>query len=140
MRPWEELREQVVLGAAGFARGVKRRVGAARGKGAGSREGVLGRWLREPVELKKVIAAVEKARGERWEDFRDRHGDSGRDLVLYLARKATGLTASALAREVGLKQHANVSMAVKRYERRMLEDKTVRKAAAAAAEMLHVTL
>src|SRR5687768_17660651 len=74
LRPWEELREQVVLGAAGFARGVKRRVGARWEEHTSELQSRLHRVWRVPLELKTVIAAVEKARGELWEDFRDRHG------------------------------------------------------------------
>ena len=31
--------------------------------------------------------AVEEVKGERWEEFRDRHGDWGRDAALYLGRR-----------------------------------------------------
>jgi hypothetical protein len=45
--------------------------------------------------------------------LRDKHGDSGRDMVLYLARRVTGLTLPELAKKVGLPAGENVSMAVK---------------------------
>ena len=37
-------------------------------------------------DLEAVIAAVEWVKGEKWDEFRDRHGDRGRDLVLHLGR------------------------------------------------------
>ena len=33
--------------------------------------------------LAAVIAGVEKIKGEKWNAFRDRHGDRGREMVLY---------------------------------------------------------
>ena len=92
------------------------------------------------MKLEQVIAAVEKERGQSWTDFKDKHSDRGRDLVLYLARKATLLTVAELARAMKLKQHGNVSMAVKRYQVIMNQDVKERAVAKRAAQMLHVTL
>ena len=66
--------------------------------------------------LAAVIQAVQKVRCEPWETFRDRHGDRGRDLVLFLGRRMCGLKLKELARESGLAAYAGVAMAVKRYE------------------------
>ena len=123
-----------MLGGAQFASEVKKHF-RKRGPAGG-----LERWSREPVGLEEVIAAVEKVRGERWEHFKDRHGDRGRDLVLYLARKTTGLTVSAPAQKTGLRQGANVSISVKRYQRRIDEDEEERKIASRSAQMLFVAL
>ena len=53
-------------------------------------------------DLAAVIAAVERVKGEKWDEFRDRHGDRGRDLVLYLGRPLCGLKLKELAAAVGL--------------------------------------
>ena len=37
-------------------------------------------------DLEAVIAAVERVKGEKWYQFRVRHEDRGRDLVLHLGR------------------------------------------------------
>ena len=34
-----------------------------------------------------AVRAVEWVPGGRWETFRDRHGDGGRDMVFYLGRQ-----------------------------------------------------
>ena len=133
-KPWEELRYQILLGGVQFASEVKNHF-RKRGPAGG-----LERWSREPVGLEEVIAAVEKVRGEQWEQFIDRHGDGGRDLVLYLARKTTGLTVSALAKKTGLRQGANVSISVKRYQRRIDEHEEERRIASRVAQMLFVSL
>src|SRR2546426_8302815 len=49
------------------------------------------RALRRRPGIEAICQVVEKIKGERWERFRDRHGDWGRDLVLYLGRKRGGL-------------------------------------------------
>ena len=57
--------------------------------------------MRERPTLPEVVAAVEKLEGEKWETFRDRHGDWGRDLVPYLGRTTCGLKLKALAEAAG---------------------------------------
>ena len=58
-------------------------------------------------------------KGERWAEFRDRHGDWGRDLVLYLGRKRCGLKLGALSELAGGVDDATVGMAVKRFADRV---------------------
>ena len=133
--PWEELRERVFLGGEEFV--AKLLKGAA--GGLGKKEGMPG-WARKPAGLAEVIAAVESVRGERWADFRDRHGDSGRDLVIFLARRATNLTLAALARELGAPSGASVSIAGLRYEKRLGKDRKELQKARQAGQMLNVAI
>lgn len=134
--PWEELRDRALLGSEEWAAKIKKTV-ASTFKGAGTE---APRWARQALTWEDVLRAVEAARGLRWQDFRDRHGDHGRDLALYLARRATRLTAAELAKRVGLKSHAHVSMACKRYRSALKSDKAEGVLARRAAQMLHVTL
>jgi putative transposase len=129
--PWQEIRDQILLSSAQFARQVKKQA---------LLNGHKDRWAREALPLEKVIKTVETVRGAKWEQFRDKHGDNGRDLVLYLARRVTGLTVSELARQTGLTRGENVSMAVKRCQKRIDENRAERKLAAQAAQMLSVML
>ena len=129
--PWEELQDRIILGAEKFAREIKKRLTA--NDSAGKH-----RWASDTVPLEQVIKAVETARKAPWKTFAEKHGDYGRDCVLYLARRATGLTVAELAATFGLKRGENVSMAVKRYQTRIHNDPAERKTAAKAAEMLFV--
>mgnify|MGYP001615576311 CR=1 FL=1 len=61
------------------------------------------------VELKK----------EKWEAFRDRYGDWGRDLVLYLGRTECAMKLRPLAEAVGGIDYVSVSAAVKRFGQRL---------------------
>ena len=56
---------------------------------------------------------VEKIKGEKWEDFRERYGDWGRDVVLYVGRKGCGLSLRRLGEAVGGMDYAAVSAAIK---------------------------
>ena len=75
-------------------------------------------------DLAAVIAAVERVKGEKWDEFRDRHGDGGRDLVLYLGRRLCGLKLKELGAAVGLPNYSVVATNTKRYEQRLQSDRT----------------
>ena len=92
------------------------------------------------VNLERVIACVEKVKGAKWADFRDRHGDGGRDLVMYLGRRACGLKLHELARAVGVKEYAAVGMAVRRYGKRVGEDRLLAREFRQVSKMLKVEM
>jgi len=67
--PWEQLTERVVLGGAQF-------VGRIRSVVRGDPKEQPGlRQLQGRPTLRHVIQAVERLKGEKWEEFRDRYGD-----------------------------------------------------------------
>jgi hypothetical protein len=110
--PWEKLTAQTVLGGVEFVR----RVGAALTGNA--REQSRRRQLRVRPKMEEIIAAVEKVKAERWERFRDRHGDWGRDLALYLGKKGFGFKLKELGEAAGGMDYMSVSVAVRRLEQR----------------------
>ena len=132
--PWDELTDQVILGGAQFLRKLRANLQKE------ARLGWAPKGIRKTLGFADVVGAVEKVRKDRWQNFRDRHGDRGRDQALYLARRATPLSLSELAKAAGLNQHASVAMAIKRYEnevkRRPEEQKLLRQ----AAELLQITM
>jgi len=69
-----------------------------------------------------VVKVVEQKRGEAWAEFADRHGDWGRELVLYLARRRCGLTLSEIGQFFGIAEYKAVSSAVKRFEAAIEKD------------------
>jgi REP element-mobilizing transposase RayT len=131
--PWEALTDRVLLGGADFLRKVRASL---------SKEGrarMAPKSIRQPASFREVVAAVEKARGEKWEEFRERHGDAGRDQVLYLARRATALSLADLAKAAKLNQHATVVMAIKRYEKRARKEPE-KSSCRRAADLLQITM
>jgi hypothetical protein len=85
-----------------------------------------------------AVSAVEKARGERWVDFRDRHGDWGRDLILWLARRTTALTVKELGPQAGSMDYAAVSETVRSFERAKRRLKDVQAARKRAEQFLNL--
>jgi len=114
--PWEQLREQVVLGGAEFLERVRE------GKGTAREAKAVERMAGKRPDFAAVIAVVEKVKGEKWADFRDRYGDAGRDLALHLGRRYAGLKLDELGRATGVRSEASVAMCLKRYGRRLQSD------------------
>lgn len=82
-------------------------------------QGGIRRLRRVRPKLAEIISSTEKVKGRRWMQFRDRYGDSGRDLVLYLGRRKCGLTLQELAMAMGMRDYSAVSIAIRRYEKRL---------------------
>jgi len=114
--PWERVQAQVALGTAAFVRQLRE------GLSGNAREQPGLRQLRVRPTLVEVIGRLEKLKGENWEAFRDRHGDWGRDLVLYLGREDCGLKLRELGEAVGGIDYVSVGSAVKRFERHLAKD------------------
>ena len=77
------------------------------------------------TRFEDVVAEVERLKGERWPEFCERHGDKRRDLVLWVARRCTGLTLVELGRKAGGMDYAAVTMAVRRFPWACKRDKTL---------------
>jgi chromosomal replication initiation ATPase DnaA len=78
--------------------------------------------------LEEIIKVVEEAKGEKWSDFRDRHGDWGRDLVFYLGRKGWAMRLKELGAAAGGIDEVAVSMAARRVPMRAKRDRALAKA------------
>jgi hypothetical protein len=122
----------VAVGGAEFVRRLRAMVA---GK---SLCGIVGKAaLRRRVTWQEVRVAVERMKGEPWDRFADRRGDEGRDLFLWAARRFCGVTLSELGAVVGA-EYAAVSVAIKRLERRAIDDKVIRDRQASLTDMLNV--
>ena len=111
--PWERLEAGMVLGGREFVERVRK------GLQGNRREQTELRRLEGRAGFADAVAAVEKVKGEKWESFRDRYGDWGRDLVMYLARRRCGMKLAELGAALGGLDYATVSAAVKRFEGRL---------------------
>lgn len=129
--PWENLVEQVVLGSAKFLKSLRQAWRGDERESRGLKE------LRGMPTWEQVLAVVERVRGEPWAQFRDRYGDWGRDLALYLGRTRCGLKLKALAVLAGGIDYVSVSSAVRRFSQRAMRDKSYRKLVASATGQLH---
>jgi hypothetical protein len=66
---------------------------------------------------------MEGLKGEPWRSFGDRHGDWGRDVTWWAARRIGGYTLAELARETGGLDYTAVYQAVRRLEARSRKEK-----------------
>jgi REP element-mobilizing transposase RayT len=126
---WRGLRYGVALGGDEFAEGIRQRLLA-------DSSGRPPRYLRPRRTWAEIVAAVEEIRGEVWAAFRDRHGDAGRDLAWWAARRHGGMTLREVAEACGTAAPVNVAVAVLRLERRAPGDDALRAAMQALANRL----
>jgi putative transposase len=114
--PWEFLKGQAVLGETGFVEEVQGRL-----KGDEKEQPGL-KALRGRPEWGRVVKVVEEMKGERWERFRDRQGDRGRDVALWLGRRWCGMKLAELSQAVGLNHYGSAGTAIKYLEQRRQTD------------------
>ena len=107
---YEDLRGRLALGSVEFREKVKCWVGKV------SKEQPLRRVLESAVRIETIVQMVEDERGESWAEFANMHGDWGRDLVIYLARKRTGLTLAEIGKALGGLEYKTAGKAVQRFE------------------------
>ncbi len=118
--PWQRLVGGLVLGTVGFAEKLRQQAWG------NPREQKALRASTRAASWDQIVAAVEQAKGERWNEFAERHGDWGRDAALWLGRCTGRLRLAELGRLVGNLDYAVVSKAVARLEQRMRSDKQLR--------------
>jgi hypothetical protein len=90
-----------------------------------SRSVELLRARQKRVGWEQIKQAVSEAKGELWQSFVERHGDSGRDLALLVGRRFGCFTLRELGEFVGI-TYAAVAQSVSRIERVLLRDKRLR--------------
>jgi putative transposase len=121
LSPWEQVRGQVVLGGDEYVTAVRERLEGSEKEQVGMRE-LLGR-----PSWEQVVQAVEEIKQEKWEAFRDRRGDWGRELVLMLAWEHCGLKLKELAERVGGIDYVTVSAAIGRFCRQVNADASLQR-------------
>ncbi len=132
---WDALRWGVVLGRERFAESIRERIKV-------SRESAGRRRIQRRLAWADFVRGMEKMKGEEWAAFRDRHGDWGRDVTLWAARRLGGFTLKELAREVGDVDYTTVYQSVRRLEARSRQDlhlqKTMKQYESSLANMYNV--
>lgn len=127
---FEDLAGRVALGSREFQGRLKAWVRRVTGEQPG-------RWqVQRTVSLETIIATVEQERGARWEEFAERHGDWGRDLALYLARKRSGLTLEQIGAGMGGLPYKAVGKAVQRFAACVATDREKRVAVESCMKQL----
>jgi len=107
------LKVRVLVGGNAFLEAMKQRVTKV------SKEQPDRKILDKFVSWERIIEVVERLQGKKWDEFREVHGDMGRDLVLYLARERSGQTLKEIGNRVGGLDYKSVGKAVERFRRRL---------------------
>jgi putative transposase len=119
--PGGRIGSAVALGSPAFLDRLRRGLRGDRHEQPGLRS-----WQRL-LPFSRVIELVEQEKGEPWEHFRDRHGDAGRDIALWLGRRHCGLTQAELGQAAGGMAYPAVGHAVRQMERRRKADRRLAK-------------
>jgi len=120
-RVWDRAVAGAVLGSERFVAEVK-----AAWKRASTEEARSGEFC-GGVAWKSIVEAVEAVHGGRWEEFRDRYGDWGRDVALYLGRQRGRLKLQELAQLSGGVGYTAVAQAIRRVRQQIDRDKAWRR-------------
>jgi hypothetical protein len=111
----ERVMGAVAAGSQAFAERLRRLA-----RGDSRNQPSVRKWQRV-LPFARVIAVVSATKGETWEQFRNRHGDDGRDLALWLGRRHCGLTLAELGMAAGKTSAAAAGAAIRRVEQRRTE-------------------
>jgi REP element-mobilizing transposase RayT len=117
----------LVLGGERFARKVRKRLKPGR-EIRGKKE--FGKW----ISFEEIVRIVERLKDEKWEAFRDKRGDTGRDLALWACRKYGGMSLREAGVKAGGMDYSAVAVSVLRFERRAENDRKLRKIMSYVAE------
>jgi hypothetical protein len=120
-RVWDRVVAGAVLGSERFVAEVK-----AAWKRRSAEEVRSGEFC-GGVAWKSIVEAVEAVHGGRWEEFRDSHGDWGRDAALYLGWQRGRLKLQELARLSGGVGYTAVAQAIRRVREQIDRDKAWRR-------------
>jgi REP element-mobilizing transposase RayT len=118
---YEDVKDRPALGSQAFLEKAKRWVRGLSGEQPGRR------YLCRKVSIEQVVALVEKKWGRKWGEFAETHGDWGRDLTVYLARKRSGLTLRQIGESLGGMEYKAVGKAAQRFEASLPRDRTRKK-------------
>lgn len=78
------------------------------------------------VAWPEIVSGLERANGESWETFVNRHGDWGRDAALWLGRRSGRLRLAQLGDSAGGLDYAVVSKTISRFTHRLADDAALR--------------
>lgn len=110
----------LILGGKRFARKVRRHLKVDR-ESKGRAE--LGRWM----SFGETVKVVERLKKAQWEEFRDKRGDVGRDLVLWACRRFSGMTLREIGECAGGMDYSAVAVSVIRLVERAKNDRKLRR-------------
>jgi hypothetical protein len=92
--------------------------------------------LKVGIAVEQAICALEADRGESREHWLGRHGDWGKWMVMRLVRRHSSVTLCQLGAAMGGADYSAVSEGLRRFERRLSKDASLRRRYKRLAQML----
>ena len=111
----------------GFALGTEAFREQVRHLAKGGREITQTRELRRRVAFTDLLAMVETLRGEKLEDLLHQRGDWARPILLWAARRYTGMTLREIGAAAGDADYTAVAMTIKRFEQKAASNENLRR-------------
>jgi len=96
--PWEEMKWGLVLGGVKLEEAVRREI-----FGDWTEQKTIREMEKEGASWERIVRAVERVKGEKWEKFQERRGDWGRDMVWLMSQEVGRMK----LREIGEKSGVN---------------------------------
>jgi putative transposase len=128
-RPWVGLVGRLILGSSEFVEQWREQTPER------DRTAVQVMLGKRP-DFAQVKRAVEQLKGEAWGSFQDRRGDWGRDLGLYLGQELAGMKLVDLQQAISAGSLMAVSVALRRFRQRLIQDAWLRTMVAQARMVL----
>jgi REP element-mobilizing transposase RayT len=116
-----KIRWGLVLGAERFAKKVRGRIRVDR-EHEGRNE------LKRRKGFEEIVRMVERIKHEKWDLFRDRYGDWGRDLVMWACFHYGGMRLREVGEHVGGIDYSAVAMGVRRVDLQARKNRELRAA------------
>jgi hypothetical protein len=113
---WRQVIGQLILGDEEFLEKM-----AAGVKGNEVEQGGVRQLCRRP-SWERVVQCIEEAKGESWNEFRERRADPGREMAFWLARRHGGLRLREIGEKAGGINYRSVDSALRRFARRLQAD------------------
>lgn len=79
------------------------------------------------IPFDRIVEVVERVKGENFDDFCDRYGDWGLGMVLYLARRHSGLTLAQIGKRAGGRTYKAVSANIRYTQKKLDNEPELRK-------------
>jgi len=117
---FEGIKDRIAVGTQGFVDRMKKKVGAL------SSEQPARKQLICTIPFDFIVKLVEEEKAQSWDDFRCCRGDWGRDMVLSLARRRSGLTLRELGEKAGDMDYRAVAKAIERFDIKVTKNKSLK--------------
>ncbi len=115
--PWEEIKWGLVLGGDALQKQIKQSLSGNRREQKALRE-----MESAGVSWERVIEVVEREKGERWEEFEDRYGDWGRNMVWILSQERGRMKLKEIGERCGV-DYGTVASGIQQVRARMRKER-----------------